>query len=85
METQLTLRMPADLATRLERVAKRTRRRRSEVARLALEQFLNQADFGTQRRPIDLVRDLLGSVESGIPDLGRRHRDYLLRRLRRAR
>jgi len=85
METQLTLRMPADLATRLERVAKRTRRKRSEVARLALEQFLNQADLGTQRRPIDLARDLLGSVESGIPDLGRRHRDYLLRRLRRAR
>jgi len=85
METQLTLRMPADLATRLERVAKRTRRKRSEVARLALEQFLNQADLGTQRRPIDLARDLLGSVESGIPDFGRRHRDYLLRRLRRAR
>jgi hypothetical protein len=38
-----------------------------------------------QHRPIDLVRDLLGSVESGIPDLGQHHRDYLLRRLRRAR
>ncbi len=85
METQLTLRMPADLASRLERVAQRTKRRRSEVVRLALEQFLNQADPGMQQRPIDLVRDLLGSVESGVPDLGRNHRDYLLRRLRRAR
>lgn len=85
METQLTLRMSADLAVRLERVAKRTRRKRSEVARLALEQFLNQADLETQHRPIDLVRDLLGSIESGIPDLGRHHRDYLLRRLRRDR
>ena len=85
METQLTLRMPADLAARLERVAKRTRRRRSDVARLALEQFLDQADPGMPRRPIDLVRDLLGNVESGMPDLGRHHRDYLLRRLRHAR
>jgi metal-responsive CopG/Arc/MetJ family transcriptional regulator len=85
MEVQLTLRMPADLASKLERVAKRTRRRRSEVARLALEQFLNQADPGMQSRSIDLVRDLLGSMESGIPDLGRHHRDYLLKRLRRAR
>ncbi len=84
METQLTLRMPADLASKLERVAKRTRRRRSEVARLALEQFLNQADPGMQSRSIDL-RDLLGSMESGIPDLGRHHRNYLLKRLRRAR
>jgi hypothetical protein len=30
-----------------------------------------------------LVRDLLGSMESSVPDLGQRHRDYLLRRLRR--
>jgi Arc/MetJ-type ribon-helix-helix transcriptional regulator len=84
MERQLTLRMPADLANRLERVARHARRRRSEVVRLALEQFLNEADPGIQRRPIDLVRDLLGSVDSGVPDLGRHHRDHLLRRLRRA-
>jgi hypothetical protein len=27
------------------------------------------------------VRDLLGSHESGIPDLGQRHREHLLERL----
>lgn len=85
MERQLTLRMPANLANKLDRVARRTRRRRSEVVRLALEQFLGETDTKMQHRPIDLVRDLLGSVESGIPDLGQHHRDYLLRRLRRAR
>ncbi len=84
MERQLTLRMPADLATKLERVARHTRRRRSEVVRLALEQFLGEADTNVERRPIDLVRDLLGSMESGVPDLGQRHRDHLLKRLRRA-
>lgn len=85
METQLTLRMPADLADRLAKVARLTRRRRSELVRLALEQFLEQAGPGVERRPIDLVRDLLGSVDSGIPDLGRNHRKYLLKRLRRGR
>ena len=84
MERQLTLRMPTNLATKLDRVARDTRRKRSEVVRLALEQFLGEVDTKTGRRPIDLVRDLLGSVESGVPDLGQRHRDYLLRRLRRA-
>ena len=83
MERQLTLRMPANLATKLDRVARQTRRRRSEVVRLALEQFLGEADARVERRPIDLVRDLLGNVESGVPDLGQRHRDHLLRRLRR--
>ncbi len=85
MERQLTLRMSADLATKLERVARRTRRKRSDVVRLALEQFLDDTSVRTRSHPIDLVRDLVGSVESGVPDLGQRHRDYLLRRLRRAR
>jgi hypothetical protein len=77
--------MPIDLADRLDRVARQTRRKRSAVVRLALEQFLDDPGLRTAPRPIDLVRDLLGSVESGVPDLGQRHRDYLLRRLRRAR
>ena len=84
MERQLTLRMPANLATKLDKVARHTRRRRSEIVRLALEQFLGEADTEEERRPIELVRDLLGSMESGRPDLGQRHRDYLLKRLRRA-
>lgn len=84
MDRQLTLRMPANLAAKLDRVARNTRRKRSEVVRLALEQFLSEADTKAERRPIDLVRDLLGSVESGVPDLGQHHRDWLLRRVRRA-
>jgi predicted DNA-binding protein len=82
MESQITLRLPADLAERLDRAAKRQRRKRSDVVRQALEQFL---DVEPAVRPIERVRDLLGSVESGIPDLGQRHREYLIRRLRRGR
>lgn len=84
MERQLTLRMPTDLATKLDKVARHTRRKRSEIVRLALEQFLGEAETKVERRPIELVRDLLGSMESDVPDLGQRHRYYLLRRLRRA-
>jgi hypothetical protein len=50
---------------------------------LALEQFLDEVDTKSEHKPIDLVRDLIGSVESGVPDLGQRHREYLLKRLRR--
>lgn len=85
MERQLTLRMPGILANKLERVARRMGRKRSEVARLALEQFLEDTSMRGHARPVDLVRDLLGSLESGVPDLGQRHRDHLLRRLRRDR
>ena len=82
MERQLTVRLPADLAAKLERSAKRLKCKRSEVVREALEQYLaTQPDI----RPIERVRDLLGSIASGRPDLGQRHRDYLIRRLRRGR
>jgi metal-responsive CopG/Arc/MetJ family transcriptional regulator len=63
----------------LERAAKRQKRKRSDVVRQALEQFL---DTEPAMRPIERVRDLLGSMESGLTDLGQHHRDYLIRRLR---
>ena len=80
MESQLTLRLPGALASRLDRSAKRLKRKRSDVVRLALEQFL---DSELEIRPVERVRDLLGSIESGVPDLGQRHREHLIRRLRR--
>ena len=82
MERQLTMRLPAALAEKLERSARRLKRKRSEVVRQALEHFL---DTQPEVRPIERVRDLLGSIESGRPDLGQRHRDYLIRRLRHGR
>ena len=82
MERQLTVRISADLAKQLEHAAKHLRRRRSEVVRLALEQYLT---VQTDERPIEHVRDLLGRVESGVSDLGQRHREYLVERLRHAR
>ena len=84
MESQLTLRLPADLAGKLELSAKRLKRKRSDVVRLALGQFLEAEPAANKPfRPVDRVRDLIGSVESGVPDLGQRHREHLIARLRR--
>ena len=84
MESQLTLRLPAGLAGKLELSAKRLQRKRSDVVRLALSQFLEAEPAVSQlSRPVDRVRDLIGSVESGVPDLGQRHREHLIARLRR--
>ncbi|MBI4789311.1 MAG: ribbon-helix-helix protein, CopG family [Chloroflexi bacterium] len=82
MGQQLTVRLSPDLAEQLERAAKRLRRKRSDVVRLALEEYLSPEGV---ERPIERVRDLLGQVESGIPDLGQRHREHVVKRLRHAR
>ena len=82
MTEQLTVRLPADLNQALRLAAARSQRRPSEVVRLALRDYLGLA--GTSAgRPIDRVRHLLGSIESGVPDLAVRHREYLLESIRR--
>jgi Arc/MetJ-type ribon-helix-helix transcriptional regulator len=82
MAQQVTVRMPEALIEKLDQEAALRRRKRSEVIRMALEQFVEEPG-PSEGRPIDKVRDLLGSYESGIPDLGQRHREHLIRRLRR--
>ncbi len=79
VEREVRVRLPEDLAERLDEVALRSGRERSEIVREALEVFLIPPRAG---KPIDRARDLLGQIESGIPDLGQRHREYLRRLLK---
>jgi hypothetical protein len=50
-----------------------------------MESQLTVRILSLETRPYDWVRDLVGSVESGIPDLGQNHREHLLQRLKSAR
>ena len=83
MEKQITLRLSSDLEKRLARQARLMRRRRSEIVRLALEQYLDTQTSNV--KPIDKVRDLIGTVPTGISDLGENHRKYLIERIHRGR
>lgn len=83
MDVQLTLRLPPELAGKLECAARRLKRKRSEVVRLALGQFLEGNVM--LDRPVERVRELFGGVQSGISDPGSRHREHLIARLRRGR
>ena len=77
MSTQLTVRLPDDLGRSLKRVSRQMQRKPSEVVRLALREFLGAA-AARPGRPADRVRRLIGSLESGIPDLASKHRAYIL-------
>ena len=78
MNSQITLRLEESLVFKLDTLANRMRRTRSEVIRMALSHFV--AD-DTPLSAFEQIQDLIGSVESGMPDLGERHRDYLTERL----
>lgn len=77
MPDQLTVRLPPDLRRALDLASRRMQRRSSEIVRMALRQFLALPPTAG-RRPADRVRGLIGSLESGIPDLAQEHRAYLL-------
>lgn len=84
MQYQVTIRLPEDLSQALKAASRRMQRKSSEIVRLALREYLGTSS-GSRTRPADRVRGLIGSLESGVPDLAERHRAYIIESLRRGR
>jgi predicted DNA-binding protein len=84
MEDQITIRLSRELSNALKEKAARMQRKPSEVVRIAVKEFLEVSEE-VPERPAERVRDLIGSLQSGVPDLALRHREYLVKKLRRAR
>lgn len=83
MQSQLTVRLPEDLDQEVAHAAKRLRLKRSDIVRLALEQYLREPHVQEEQAPYGKVKHLLGSVKSGLSDLGTSHREHLVRRIKR--
>jgi hypothetical protein len=77
MAKNLMLLLPDDLSRALDEAAEQAQRDRMEIVLLALNQYLR---IPPQREdaPAARVQHLIGSLESGIPDLAEDHRTYLL-------
>jgi hypothetical protein len=84
VDDQITVRLPAPLGRTLRRTSRRLGRRPSDIVRMALEAFL-QASPPTTARSAERVEHLIGSLESGVPDLAERHREYVLAALKHGR
>ena len=84
MEDQVTVRLPEDLSKALKVASRRMQRKSSEIVRLALREFLGTSP-GSGARPADRVQGLIGSLESGVPDLAEKHRAHIIESLRRGR
>ena len=85
MSTQLVVRIPDELAKALEVRAKRMARKRSEVVRMAIRQYMEVGSLEDQGRVSEKMEKYFGVLKSGIPDLGTEHRKYLKEFLRRGR
>ncbi len=83
MKSQLTLRLPDDLDEDLLMLTKRLRLKRSDIVRMALERFVEEFRGDEKTKPYDRVVNIIGTVSSGIADLGEAHRRHLLKKMRR--
>jgi len=83
MQSQLTVRLPEDLDRDVANAAKRMHLKRSDIVRLALEQYLREPHVQEEQAPYDNVKHLIGSIKSGIADLGTFHREHLVKRIKR--
>lgn len=77
MEAQVTVRIPEDLKRALDEASRKMQRKSSEIVRMALRAFL-QGGPDQESSPADRVRGLIGSLESGVPHLAERHREYVV-------
>ena len=78
---QLTIRMPDEYGEKIKVLAEKMGLKKSDIARLALKQFVEESLGNDQSTPYQKIRHLLWSAESGIPDLGQRHRYYLMNKI----
>ncbi|HEX6277835.1 MAG TPA: CopG family transcriptional regulator [Polyangiaceae bacterium] len=82
-DAQVTFRLPQSVADRLERLATVRGVQRSDLLRQAAERLLADEQDAVHR--YELVKDLVGSLRSGVGDLGTHHRKHLKRAFRRGR
>ncbi|RJR15302.1 MAG: ribbon-helix-helix domain-containing protein [Nitrospiraceae bacterium] len=81
MQSQMTVRLPEDLDKEITNLSRKLRLKRSYIVRMALEKFLEDFNVKEETVPYERVKDLIGSISSGIPDLGESHRKHLLKKL----
>lgn len=82
MNSQLTVRLPQDLNDGITDIARKMRLKRSDIVRVAIEKFIEEFEGKEEDRPYERVRKLIGRIETGISDLGERHREYLVERIK---
>jgi metal-responsive CopG/Arc/MetJ family transcriptional regulator len=77
------VRLSDDLDKEISSLAKRLHLKRSDIVRMALEKLLGEFQGTEESKPYDKVKNLIGSIYSGISDLGEAHRKHLLGRIKR--
>ena len=81
---QITIRVPNEYLSMIEKIAKSSGLKKSDVTRMAVKRFIEAYSDNNDIRPYDRAKHFIGIAESGISDLGRHHRKHLLKKISKA-
>jgi len=79
---QLTIRMPDEYFAGIEKLATLTGLKKSDITRMAIKKYIEDYTAEEEIKPYGKAKDLIGVVASGIPDLGKNHRNYLINQIK---
>ena len=79
---QLTIRMPEEYLHKIEQIAKSSGLKKSDVTRMAIRKFLEDYGGELETDLYSKAKRLVGVVESGISDLGKHHREHLVKKIK---
>ena len=79
---QLTIRVPDEYLDGIEKIATVTGLKKSDITRLAIKKYIEEYTAEKKINNYGRAKDLIGVVASGVSDLGKNHRDYLIQKIR---
>ncbi len=68
---QLTIRMPDEYGDKINRIAQIMGLKKSDIARLAIKEYITKNEDIGQKKPYQKIEHLIGIAESNINDLGK--------------
>jgi metal-responsive CopG/Arc/MetJ family transcriptional regulator len=74
--------MPEEYFSKIEQIAKSSGLKKSDITRMAIRKFLEEYSSEEEVDLYSKAKGLIGVVDSGIPDLGQNHREYLIKKIK---
>jgi predicted DNA-binding protein len=79
---QLTIRVPDEYMAGIEKIATVTGLKKSDITRMAIKKYIEAYAAEKEINNYTQAKDLIGVVASGVSDLGKNHRNYLIQKIR---
>ena len=79
---QITIRIADKYVMEIDTIAEKMGLKRSDITRMAIKKYIESINSYDIMDLFKRAKDLIGVVESGIPDLGQNHRKHIIAKMK---